>query len=368
MNSASQKSFTLPLPLPQFLPFILWLICLLFPGLALGQRTLQGRLVNGTSQQPAGQQKVELLTLGEGMNSNSETITAADGSFRFSLRESPSSPHWLLRTIYQGVNYNLSVSPNQDLSQPVTLTIYETTQSAEDIEVSLPLMLAQASGNSLYVQQQYLLTNSTNPKRTFAAPGGTFTFDTPDQKLVEELSVSVVGLAGIPLPQDPVPLKEGGFSISYPMKPGVNEIRVSYKVNFPSNQRDFRHKLFYGNDSTRILVLPATLQVSGPGLKASGNDSRTQAAVYQVGSIRKGAILQVQLVGDAPTVSDEGEHAPGDGHNHDEPQVKVVRLQNRVFEQKIFILAGFGVLFAAAILFALRQQPASGSGKRKRPK
>ena len=116
--------------------------------------------MNGTTNRPVAQQKVELLTLGEGMNKNAEAVSAADGSFRFTITASASSPHWLLRAIHQGVNYNLSVTPDQDLSQPVTVTIYETTSSLAGVEVSLPLMLAQASGNLLYVQQQYLLDNS----------------------------------------------------------------------------------------------------------------------------------------------------------------------------------------------------------------
>jgi hypothetical protein len=137
--------------------------------------------------------RVELVTLARHEQVNA--VSASDGSFRFTLTESATSPHWLLRAIHQGVNYNLSVTPDQDLSQPVTVTIYETTQSPTGIEVSLPLMLAQASGNLLYVQQQYLLDNTSTPKKTLARAEGTFSFDTPARELLSELSVSVVGLA-----------------------------------------------------------------------------------------------------------------------------------------------------------------------------
>ena len=293
------------------------------------------------------------------MNKNADAVSAADGSFRFTLTESASSPHWLLRGIYQGVNYNLSVTPDQDLSQPSTVTIYETTQSPAGIEVSLPLMLAQASGNLLYVQQQYLLDNTSTPKKTLARADGTFSFDTPARELLSELSVSVVGLAGIPLPQEPTPRPEGGYHISYPMKPGVNEIRVTYKVNYSSNQRDFNHRLFYATGPAKVLVLPASLQVSGPGIQPAGSDSRTQAAIYQVTPAAKAPALQFKVAGDAPVVSEEGEHGPGDGHDHDQPQAKVVRLSNRVIENKIIFLTGFGIVFAAAILFAIRQKSAS---------
>jgi hypothetical protein len=212
-------------------------------------------------------------------------------------------------------------------------------------------MLAQASGNLLYVQQQYLLNNATSPKRTLTNTSGTFLFDTPARELLSDLTVSVVGLAGIPLPQEPTPRKEGGYVIAYPMKPGVNEIRVSYKVNFPSNQRGFSHRLFYPTGSTKMLVLPATLQVSGPGLQPSGTDSRMQAAVYQVPE--SNAALQFKIVGDAPQVAEEG--GQGDTRG-DEPQVKVVRLSNRVFENRMFILSGFGALFAVAFIIALRRK------------
>jgi len=365
MRRGSQY-FIRPL-LPAVLLQSLWL----FPSDALAQRTLQGRVVNGTTNRPVAQQKVELLTLGEGMNKNADAVSATDGSFRFTITESASSPHWLLRAIHQGVNYNLSVTPDQDLSQPVVVTIYETTQSLAGIEVSLPLMLAQASGNLLYVQQQYLLDNTSTPKKTLSRSDGTFSFDTPARELLSELAVSVVGLAGIPLPQGPTPRPEGGYQISYPMKPGINEIRVSFKVNYPSDQRDFSHRLFYATGPTKVLILPASLQVSGPSIQPAGSDSRTQAAIYKVTPAAKAPALQFKVSGSAPVVSDEGEHGPGDGHDHDQPQAKVVRLSNRVIENKTIILTGFGVVFAVAILFAIRQkavsrQSASSKDTRKR--
>jgi hypothetical protein len=177
--------------------------------------------------------------------------------------------------------------------------------------------------------------------------------------LLTELSVSVVGLAGIPLPQEPTPRPEGGYHISYPMKPGLNEIRVSYKVNYTSNHREFSHRLFYPTGPTKILILPAALQVSGQAIQPAGSDSRTQAAIYQVIPSAKAPVLQFKVAGDAPLVSEEEEHKPGDGHDHDQPQPKVVRLSNRVIENKTIILTGFGIVFAAAILLAIRQKSAS---------
>jgi hypothetical protein len=321
---------------------------------AFAQQPISGLVVNGTTTQPAVGQRVELLTLGEGMKTASEAVSGPDGSFTFPAVENTQTPHLLLRAIYQGVNYNLSVSSHEEMEKPVTLTIYEITQKLDEAKVSLPAMLAQASGNTLLVQQQYLLGNETNPKKTFVNPQGTFLFDTPPSALISELSASVVGLAGIPLPQKPVARNEGGYQINYPMKPGVNEIRVSYRINYITTQRELRHRVFYEMKSTRVLILPPDLQVSGTGLKPEERDSRTQAAVYEIAEIRKGAFLDLKILGNAPEVSandDSGSESEGG-----QPQVKVVRLPNPIFEKKEIILGCLGAFFTLAIVYALRQR------------
>jgi hypothetical protein len=141
------------------------------------------------------------------------------------------------------------------------------------------------------------------------------------------------------------------------MKPGVNEIRVSYKVNYSSNQRDFSHRLFYATGPTKVLILPASLQVSGPGIQPAGSDSRTQAAIYHVTPAAKPPSLQFKVVGNAPVVSDEGEHGPSDGTT----MINLPRLCacQTGDENKIVIPTGFGVGFASVILFAIRQKSAS---------
>jgi hypothetical protein len=344
-----------------FLYLFTFLNCLTSSADLHAQRTLQGVLINGTNNHPVPSQKVELLILGEGMQNNSESLTNVNGQFHFTLPEGVQTPHWLLRSIYRGVNYNLTITPDQNLSAPARLIVYEPTESMEGIRVSLPVMLAQASGNQLFVQQQYLFTNEKEPKKTLVIPGGTFLFDTPAPDLVSELSVAVVGLAGIPLPQKPTPRKQGGYAVNSPMKPGVNEIRISYKVNYPTNQRDFKQRFFYGPEKTRLLVLPVDLQLKGQGIKPTGPDSLTKAASYEVVSAGKEAQLNFTISGEAPLISEESDKGSAEGmeQESDPSGFKVVRLPNPVFEMRVYVLAGFGTLFALVLGFALWQNAQS---------
>lgn len=326
-------------------------ICLCW-GDAWAQLSISGRVLNGTTSRPAINQKVELLTLGQEMNVTKEDLTQDDGRFTFEEVElAAASPHILLRTIYQGVNYNISLSSPEEVKAPQLLTIYETATELENIEVSMPAMLVIAHGNDLRVEQQYLVNNGSKPMRTLANSLMTFQFDTPLSGKVDNLKISVLGLGRIPLPQRPLKRKKGGYRINYPMKPGVNEVWIVYRVKFESNDRVLKLRLLDGIEHSQLFVKPSNLQVSGKGIEAVDIDSQTESARYHIEKVSKGEFLNLRITGDAP------EHSADDGHDHGgDPEFQVVRLPNRVFQQKIVILGVLGALFLAIIFFALGQQ------------
>jgi hypothetical protein len=316
----------------------------------LAQKTIMGKVINGTTGQPAPKVKVELLDLSQGMQTALEAETASDGTFKLTSN-SAGEPQILIRVIYLNVNYNLAIPPGS--ADPVEIKVFEVTADPRPIKVTLPVMLTQASANALLVQQQYIVDNQSNPPRTFLNPAGTFWFDTPDSKSVQDLNVSVVGLAGVPLPQHPEPRKAGGYSLSYPMKPGKSEVRISYQVNSPSNRRHFQHRLFYEIGSSQLLVLPADMKVTGAGLTPLGNDPQTGASAFQVSSLSLKAPMEAQIEGEAPVIS------TGGGENSDSSSSadngRMVRIPNRIYQKREIILGSLGVFFALVILFAFRQ-------------
>ena len=331
------------------LPFFLWGSCL-FWQTAWGQSSISGQVVNGTTGRPAVNQKVELLTLGEGMNVTKESSTGNQGRFTFEQVElAPSSPHILLRTIYRGVNYNRSLSSSAEMADPQLLTIYETESQLGNIGVSMPFMIALAHGNELRIEHQYLLTNNSQPKRTLANSQSTFEFDTPASPI--DLKVSVLGLGRIPLPQRPLIREGGGYRINYPMKPGINEMWVAYNVRLSGDDRQVKFRLLHGTDHSQLFVKPSTLQVTGTGVRSTGIDSRTDSATFHITRIAKGEFLNLRIVGEAP------EHSAQDGHDHgDDSEFRVVRLPNRVYEQRTLILGTLAALSLAIIFYALGQQ------------
>ena len=338
--------------LSENLPSSVLLFVLSFPSAGLSQRLIEGAVINGTSGRPIAGQKVELLSIAQGMKLEHETITGPGGSYKFPAVEMGQSPHLIIRAIYKGVNYNAAIASTQETQAPVRLTVYDVTPEFKNITVSLPVMLMQASANSLFVQQQFFVDNQTNPKKTLLNPAGTFFFDTPPSGV--QLVVAVVGLGGIPLPQTPAQKPGGGYAISYPMKPGLNEIHISYRMEYSTSEREFSQRLFYPTGTSRILILPPDLQVVGTGLNAVGRDERTQAAVYQISNLSPQGTLQLKVVGEAPQITDPQESS--NDQRSEDSQVKVVRLPNRVYEIREFIIGGLGAIFAFILMFAVRQR------------
>ena len=350
----------------EHLPSYVLLFVLSFPSLALAQRLIEGTVTNGTSGRPVTGQKVELLSIAQGMKLEHETITGPDGSFKFQAVEMGQSPHLIIRAIYKGVNYNAAIATAQETQVPVSLTVFDVTSEFKNITVTFPVMLLQANANSLLVQQQFFVNNQTNPEKTLLNPAGTFFFDTPPPGVTEQLVVAVVGLGGIPLPQTPAQKPGGGYAISYPMKPGLNEVHISYRMESSSPQREFSQRLFYPTGTSRILILPADLQLVGSGLKAIGRDERTQAAVYQISNLAPQGNLKLKVIGEAPPITDPQESS--NDERSDDSQVKVVRLPNRVFEIREFIIGGLGAIFVFILVFAVRQRIRNVSATQKNAK
>ncbi len=332
---------------------IFCLISILYcPVLGIAQKVITGKVVNGTSGKPAADQTVELMVLSQGMRSTAEAHTAVDGTFRLDASSAEGAIQMLLRVIYQGVNYNQAVSPGS--ASPIEIKIFESTADSRQIRVSLPIMLLQASGMALLVQEQYFVENNSQPPRTLENPAGTFFFDFPADQAIQDLAVSVLGLSGIPLPQTPGKRKEGGHFIAYPMKPGKNEVRISYRVNYPSSERLFQHRVFYDIDSTRVLVLPADLRVESSALSSVGSDPQTGSSAYIASGLSPQKDLKIVVSGQAPEVSE----ASGDTASTAPPSAddeRVVRIPNRIYQKRGIILGALGFFFVLVILFAIRQ-------------
>ena len=143
---------------------------------------------------------------------------------------------------------------------------------------------------------------------------------------------------------------------AYPMKPGKNEVRISYRVDYPSVERIFKHRVFYDIASTRVLVLPADLKVESGVLSSAGSDPQTGASAYIASGLSHKKDLEFLISGQAPEVSEAaGDPASTSTAAPSPDDDRVVRIPNRIYQKKGIILGSLGFFFVLVILFAIRQ-------------
>jgi hypothetical protein len=285
------------------------LLCALLSSASLrAQSRIEGRVVNGTTNQPLAKQELRLLQPRGGMQQIASTTTDAQGSFVFDKVQNEAGAFYLISTSYQGVDYN---EPGQ-FDSPIKLTVYEANRSDPDLRVELLRMAAQPVGNKVRVQEQFTIQNASRPPRAFATPDGTFRFRLPPQ--VTEPSVAVTGLMNMQLPQAPEKGKSAGeFSLRYPMKPGATVVTVQYETDYDSSGFDLTSQIPYPIDRSELYVAPANLSVESKVFEATGVDTKNGIATFQASNLPRGATLEVRLKGEATSVTEQAQTGQPEG-------------------------------------------------------
>ncbi len=284
-----------------FLPLSL---CILF---SAGARagTLHGTVKNGTTGKPAPGVQVILIQLQGGMQPVANSQSNAQGQFTFDNPGLGAQP-MLVRAVYQGINFHQPVPPGKG---DVEVVVFEPTKDAKAVTVTTRVVFFQPNGSNLIVGEEYSLQNDTQPPRAYFRGDGNFEFSVPDKSQLQQVAAS--GPAGMPVVQAPIDKGKGHFAIAYAFRPGENTVRYSYELPYPNNTAALK---IPGSPYTvrRLLVVaPPTLQISGEGLQAGGQEQGM--SIYGRENLAANTTVAVNVSGTAPPPSASGEsgQAPG---------------------------------------------------------
>lgn len=290
------------------------LISLLAPAFLFAQGRIEGKVLNGTSQRPVGNQKVLLLTPkpGEGMQLVADTMTDASGHFAFTQSGITPGTFYLLQANLQEIGYHAAVPPTQfDASgaAKVDITVYDSSKNAAALQVREVRVLVGAQGSKIRVQEEYQVDNTSNPPRTYSNVDGTFVFYISPQ--AGEPAVSVTGLANMPLQQATVRGKSPGeYHIAYALKPGVTPVTVSYDADYSSGQFALSDHAALPIVQASMFVFPSNLQVASQIFKPAGVDTKNNIERFGAENIARGTPLDAQVSGEANASPPAADNAP----------------------------------------------------------
>ncbi len=233
--------------------------------------TITGQVVNGTEggKSPADVTVFVLVVdeAEEAIVERVETVTELDGTFALKVAE-VTEPRFYRVVVDDGVyTPYVDVLP-EDAHEEITLTVYDSTTSLDEISVttySMVIPVIDGSAGVLGVLAAVNLVNSgdtvyladlTDPALTGFK---LLRFNLPEG--YQELTVES------DLPSGNVMEINTGFAISNPVPPGEYNMVISYTASFDGGEFIYPFRLPFGAESVSILIPEDDGMVSGLGLQ-----------------------------------------------------------------------------------------------------
>jgi len=322
--------------------------------------TVHGMVNNGTTGKPAAGVEVILIELQGGMQPVANTKSDAKGEFAFDNPGLGAQP-MLVRAVYRGVNFHQPVPPG---SSNVQVNIFESSTDAKIINVPSHVVVFQPNGSTLIVGEEYQIENKSQPPQAYFRADGNFDFSLPERAQLQQVAAS--GPTGMPVVQAPIDKKNNHYSIAYAFRPGESRVRYSYEISYPGNAATVKISTIYPGGRL-IVVAPPTVQVSGQGLAAGGQEQGM--SLYGRDDVPAGTIVAVNLSGTAPPpdaggVADQGQQGRDAQQGGGEATgVGIQQVPGRLDVLKWPVIIGFVCVFAlGAILLARRPVVAVAGG------
>jgi hypothetical protein len=320
--------------------------------------TVTGTVTNGTTGKPAAGVDVILIELQGAMQPVAETKTDGQGHYELSHPALGNGP-MLIRAVYRGVNYHEPATPGKTT---VDIEVFEPSEKPTAFSVTARAIVLEPGESSLAVDEEYLISNKTQPPVAFYRPGGSFEFSIPAS--AELGDVAVVGTSGMPVKQTPVGKAKGVEAIDYPFRPGETSVRLSYRIAYPGNHTSLKFSSPYPIDRVAIFAPPA-VEVSGSGFSAAGRQQGFN--VFLKESVAANATETVSVSGTGPmpqAPSDATSEGGGDGTQNPSvnsraetsaPVASVTTLPARLDSLRWYVIGGFAVIFALGLIYIWRQ-------------
>jgi hypothetical protein len=276
------------------------------PAVAAGDGLIEGLVKNGTREAgvPAGQSVVLHVVSDGDRVERRQTLTDAEGRYRFEGLETAPGLRYLPLVEYQGVPYfprplTLAEQPRQTAD----ITVYEATTSDQWVAYERANLLVQNVGpNRLDVMEMGAIANVGD--RTYVgpeAPPGS-----PRQTLRFALPPGASDLA----------LQDGfgsgdimalgdGFVLASPIMPGRHELAFSYSLPFSSDQLQLGKRMEYPTLAFNFYLPDVGIRVNSPQLEPRGQADLggQKYLVYGAQNLPRGTAVSLQLSG-LPSSSD----------------------------------------------------------------
>ena len=349
------------------------ILSLLLSGALAQAASITGTVTNKTSGKPSPGDTIVLVDVQAGMADAATTTTDAKGHYSL---ESPGGGAYLIRAVHQGAAYFIAAPQGGGSGD---IAVYDVAAKLDGIGIDADMILAEAAGGMLRVQERYLVrNNSLPPKAQFSS--NTFEFVLPVDAVLDGASATRPG--GLPTNTRPVPLGQNQhYTINIPIQPDQGEKETLFEVQYHlsySGKCTFAPQPQMPADNL-VVYVPKGMTfdgAKGASFQPAQEDPRVQTFVAK--NIHPGQAVAFTLSGEGQmprepqgaAMGQQGGAGMGDaqaGEAANRPGGGIgnpIDTPTPLSKYTWWILGGLALLLAAAAAFLLRKQngPAGGSG------
>ena len=344
---------------------------LLLSGALAQAASITGTVTNKTSGKPSPGDTIVLVDVQAGMADAATTTTDAKGHYSL---ESPGGGAFLIRAVHQGAAYFIAAPQGGGSGD---IAVYDVAAKVDGIGIDADMILAEAAGGMLRVQERYLVrNNSLPPKAQFSS--NTFEFVLPVDAVLDGASATRPG--GLPTNTRPTPLGQNQhFTINIPIQPDQGEKETLFEVQYHlsyTGKATFTPQPQMPADNL-VVYVPKGMTfdgAKGASFQPAQEDPRVQTFVAK--SIHPGQAVAFTLSGEGQmpreaqsgAMGQQGGAGMGDaasGQAANRPGGGIgnpIDTPNPLSKYTWWILGGLALLLAAAAAFLLRKQKGPSGG------
>ncbi len=200
------------------------LLSFVISGALVHAASITGIVTNKTTNQPSANDNVVLVDVQAGMQEAAATTTNSAGEYSL---KAPGMGAYLIRVTHQGGSYFIA-APQGDA--PGNVTVYDVAPRVEGVSIDADMLLLEAGGGTLRVQERYLVRNtSLPPKAQFSDK--TFEIVLPPEAELDTASATRPG--GLATNTRLVPLQQKGhYTFNIPIQPDQGEKETLFEVQY----------------------------------------------------------------------------------------------------------------------------------------
>ncbi|MBZ5504383.1 MAG: hypothetical protein LAO78_02750 [Acidobacteriia bacterium] len=228
---------------------ILSVMCCAYAVSAFAADTLNGKVLNQTTNQPAAGDEVVLLRLENGMEEEAKTRTDAQGAFALQL--TVANAKHIVRVLHRGVNYDLNVTGKGPLEIPV----FDAVPHIQNLQGSIGIAQVESDGQMLKITEMYSITNDSVPPVTQSGPRN-FEISIPPKATLDSTTVKKGGGIWVNVTPTPVKGQQGRYAIDFPIRPGDTLFKFIYHLPY-AGPTTLHVKLAYPIKSFAVMHPPS---------------------------------------------------------------------------------------------------------------